>query len=1315
LVSPLLFSRFGLSFSLEFAPRPFCKNKSVHILRGKMKSKLNALFLAVLTIGMNFGLEAQVITTMAGDHSLGGTYSGDGGPATSAGLNGPSGISYSGGNLVFADTFNSAIRLVSSLGYIYSPQGAYVNFLTPLGAALDGNGYIYVADGDYGVIREFQGGNDPLYLDHNMYLGCALDGFGNVYGIDGYANVVNQMHCVIPWGGSPDGIVTRVAGNGTAGFSGDGGLAVDAQLNVDASYFQSGHLIISTLTVDNQGNVYIADIGNNVIRKVDTSGVINTVAGNHDLGGGFSGDGGLAINAQLLHPGGVAVDAQGNLYISDSGNHRVRRVDAATGIITTFAGTGTAGYSGDNGPPASAALDTPTGLTFDTFGNLYISDTANNVIRKVTYDSDGDGLLDSWEIKYFGNLNQGANGDYDGDGATNLQEFQAGTDPNEITFFPRFASYYVNSTTVQGTIELEGGVPYQIAVLVNSDNFASATWQPYSGPSFSFSVGPSDGVYAVWVGLRGRSADSAQSWESADTITLDRVAPEVTITNPTASTTSRPIIQLLGYSPEKLKSISFDLNNAAGFLANQDGNVIDQYIDPVTAQFTTNWFECLDIPLVTGLNTITLHTTDMAGNVSTHVYNYTLDFSSDTTAPVLTLEWPHNGDQICGNNFTLRGKLDDPTATVSAQITDSVGTVSTATGIVERNGLLWVEDLPLGTGANTLTLTMQDAAGNTSVSTITVNKSAIDLTIDPVSEDQLNQLTATITGKINVNDRTVWVNGVSATLTEDGQGGWNWQADDVDMGTAGTAVVQATAIPNSENGGNGSGGAGSGNTGAPGNPSSPNAASAAQTPERPYLVYVQKYTLDYKYHLQWSDLFCYDCYFAGDDHWWSKVDWTSAYTLGPSGGSSGTYENGYHYDAWWPDGTQETSCGETVLTCPKDIYVMPNIGPTRAGPTTSTSCSGPPSSGTGGLWAFPWEVWDYHWKDAYVDPDDGSSWLRDSDRTARMTMKLRTGGKSGSTRQNIFALSASANNYKHVNTHSGQWETEAVPPTSIQVCGKNLYADGIVYKKLADNDDVDITPVAPPKRYTYLVNAVKYRMIPRVECPAAGDPNLERTSLGVGERDLISGMPAETHWSTSAGTLSTAGPSSATTLTAPGTHTSITVTATVRSESCTINFDVVEPTGVQVNLRSQDSYTPPYVGAGLYLDVFLTPKTVSFYRVQIMEPAAAATGRTGYFVNNPPPNHDAAHGADDWHPVNCDNKVVEGVFDHAYSSGWPLGATGSYTWPISPIWSIDGTGPTHALNGWTAQVHTMTSGTMRVDKLGHSVTRAQNQTTGTAH
>jgi len=145
--------------------------------------------------------------------------------------------------------------------------------------------------------------------------------------------------------------------------------------------------------VDANGNLYIADSSNNRVRMVSAAtGIISTVAGtgagsnsplNAPLGGGYTGDGGPATSAELHAPSAVAVDAAGNLYIADAGNNVIRKVSAATGIITTVAGKGVAGYSGDNGPAASAELDNPNGIAVDAGGNLYIGDSFNNVVRKV--------------------------------------------------------------------------------------------------------------------------------------------------------------------------------------------------------------------------------------------------------------------------------------------------------------------------------------------------------------------------------------------------------------------------------------------------------------------------------------------------------------------------------------------------------------------------------------------------------------------------------------------------------------------------------------------------------------------------------------------------------------------------------------------------------------------------------------------------------------------------------------------------------------------------------------------------------------------
>ncbi|MBI2889796.1 MAG: hypothetical protein HYY13_03320 [Nitrospirae bacterium] len=163
--------------------------------------------------------------------------------------------------------------------------------------------------------------------------------------------------------------ISTVAGTGTGGYSGDGGSATSAAINQPWA-----------VALDTAGNIYIADRANHRVRKVTTAGTISTVAGNGTAG--FSGDNGAATLANLNTPSGVALDSSGNLYIADQANHRIRKVDT-TGLITTFAGTGTAAYSGDGGPATSAEINTPQGLAVDTSGKLYIADTSNYRIRMV--------------------------------------------------------------------------------------------------------------------------------------------------------------------------------------------------------------------------------------------------------------------------------------------------------------------------------------------------------------------------------------------------------------------------------------------------------------------------------------------------------------------------------------------------------------------------------------------------------------------------------------------------------------------------------------------------------------------------------------------------------------------------------------------------------------------------------------------------------------------------------------------------------------------------------------------------------------------
>lgn len=279
--------------------------------------------------------QAQNITTVAGDGTRG--FAGDGGLATNAKLSDPTGLAFdSTGNLYVADQLNARVRMVNPSGNI---------------STLAGNG----SEGYSGD------GGPATNAQLNYPIGMAVGSANGVY-VSQYQNSVIRKI-------ASDNTISTLAGNGSFSYSGDGGPATDAAL----SYVQG-------VATDSAGNLYIVDAGNQRIRKVDTSGIISTVVGTGVPG--FSGDGGLATAAQLRDPARIAVDRAGNLYITDAGNRRVRKV-TTSGMISTVAGNGTAGFSGDGGPATSAQLRWPYGLAVDESGNLFITDLEDHRIRKV--------------------------------------------------------------------------------------------------------------------------------------------------------------------------------------------------------------------------------------------------------------------------------------------------------------------------------------------------------------------------------------------------------------------------------------------------------------------------------------------------------------------------------------------------------------------------------------------------------------------------------------------------------------------------------------------------------------------------------------------------------------------------------------------------------------------------------------------------------------------------------------------------------------------------------------------------------------------
>lgn len=343
---------------------------------------------------------AQIITTVAGN-GIGTNYIGEGGAATAAELNVPEGrVTFDAiGNFYWADSFYGGVRKVSTAGIITT--------ITGNGNAQPGDGGLAINSSMYHI--------DDVAFDHigNMYIVNNFDytirkintsniittiaGVFSSYGYTGDGGFATNAQLEYPNGVACDasgniyitssnsvrkvdiatGIITTVAGDSMSGYSGDGGQATAARLNTPQG-----------VNVDAAGNIYISDYNNHVIRKVNTAGIITTIAGNgFNAGagcGGYSGDGGLATQAKLNYPrGGVAFDAMGNMYIAEFGNNRIRMVNTA-GIISTIAGNGTGGFGGDGGLATAAEIYSPTGVAINAAGDMYISDSYNHLIRKVS-------------------------------------------------------------------------------------------------------------------------------------------------------------------------------------------------------------------------------------------------------------------------------------------------------------------------------------------------------------------------------------------------------------------------------------------------------------------------------------------------------------------------------------------------------------------------------------------------------------------------------------------------------------------------------------------------------------------------------------------------------------------------------------------------------------------------------------------------------------------------------------------------------------------------------------------------------------------
>lgn len=328
-------------------------------------------------------------------------YEGSGTPAISAKLGYVTGVAVDLlGNVYISDAASNTVRKVNTSNTITKVAGTFIGFNVvdptpysgdggmaysshlnvPLSVAVDGSGNIYISDTGNNVVRQVDvngeihtiigtgaqgssGDNGPasaaLIYGPN---GIAFDASGNLYLADSQNHIIRKV--------STSGIITTIAGTpGQSGYSGDGGNATSARLDTPVA-----------IAIDHDGTIYFSD-HSSVIRRISPSGKISTIAGTGEEG--YSGDGGKATDAKLLAPKGIAIATDGSIIIADSGNNRIRRIVPETGVIDTIAGTGEAGYSGDGGLAVNAKLSNPQGVATGSNGKIYVAESGSSVVRLI--------------------------------------------------------------------------------------------------------------------------------------------------------------------------------------------------------------------------------------------------------------------------------------------------------------------------------------------------------------------------------------------------------------------------------------------------------------------------------------------------------------------------------------------------------------------------------------------------------------------------------------------------------------------------------------------------------------------------------------------------------------------------------------------------------------------------------------------------------------------------------------------------------------------------------------------------------------------
>jgi hypothetical protein len=678
----------------------------------------------------------------------------------------------------------------------------------------------------------------------------------------------------------------------------------------------------------------------------------------------------------------------------------------------------------------------------------------------------------AWQLDYFGVTGVDPGG-LDPLGYSFLDDWLNDRDPNVVQFSLFVAQQYVNSSPVSVQLNIAGGVPSFIVVLINNDT--NVSWQPLTSTNLSVAT-PTNGTYVITVGLCGMATNATQTWQSV-TVVRDSTPLTLTLTNLAARSGSRPFIDPAGYATRALKAITWTVVDASGGTSSGSATVVAQGWNLLDRYHTTNWFQCLDLALAPGTNWVSIQAVDWAGNVAATNFPYVFDTSGDITPPALTLLWPQNGAQVSGDSFTVQAGTDDDTAAVALQYTGGSGTLQTVNGLVERGGNVWVQDVPLAAGTNGFSMVATDAAGNMSTNSFAVVQSSVALTINPLSQDQMKYGYATVTGAVDDPNCGISVNGVTGT----NYGNGTWEVDNVPLPPGGTIALQATAqLP---------GGA---------------TAQTLWQGVRDPIVFTQTYD----YQLNWL---------RGGDGYSAAWGWGVQWARGAGGTSWQTIT-----EVSTNQGVVLSNAWLTVAVWPPDNGYVPSL----PGQVVSSSYCNGVFTGSFTIGVDPpakpgWTQWTVEWMEqcANVAPCpenyDGtcSQW---SGREVR----LFTGGRATRRSQGLFDLSAALTVESEFDPDSLGWGliggffdsamSPATPPVvepsqqiSLGALG-NLGSDAHLWAVESDGQEVVVTEMAPEPSYEGpLPNQKKYKLLINWD-NGAGDITDTNATAVVGQRISLS-------------------------------------------------------------------------------------------------------------------------------------------------------------------------------------------------------------------